>query len=179
MLETRPFRRLVSRWGRGLTRDLLREALDDLREQTRAGRLDRAVGRSATPTALARSVESAATRLFEPSPRAVINATGVVVHTNLGRSVLSAEAARRVAEAATAYMDLEYDVGAGRRGSRLSHLGPLMTRLFPGYDFVVVNNNAAAVMLTLRALARRKEVIVSRGELVEIGGSFRVPDILS
>jgi L-seryl-tRNA(Ser) seleniumtransferase len=109
----------------------------------------------------------------------VINATGVVAHTNLGRSILSVSAAARVATTAAAYMDLEFELDRGARGSRLSHLDPLLARLFPGRASTAVNNNAAAILLALRALARGKEVVVSRGELVEIGGSFRVPDILA
>jgi len=179
-LDSRPFRGLKRRLGTRLTTALLREELDRLRAEIRGGRMEGAeLRRGATSAALAGRVERAAAKLAGPSPRVVINATGVVVHTNLGRSVLSEAAARRVSEAAAAYMDLEFDLGEGRRGSRLDHLAPLMGRLFPGFDFAVVNNNAAAIMMTLRALARGKEVVVSRGELVEIGGSFRVPDILS
>jgi L-seryl-tRNA(Ser) seleniumtransferase len=109
----------------------------------------------------------------------VINATGIVVHTNLGRSTLSAAAAEQLAVSARGYLDLEYDVDAGSRGDRLAHLIPLMHELFPGHSFTVVNNNAAAVLLCLRALSRDKDVLVSRGELVEIGGSFRIPDIMA
>ena len=110
----------------------------------------------------------------------MINATGVVVHTNLGRSPALRTGRRGGAGSrAGSYVDLEYDLERGRRGSRLSQLEPLMARLFPGHAFVAVNNNAAAIMLCLRALSRGKEVLISRGELVEIGGSFRVPDILA
>jgi len=117
--------------------------------------------------------------LLAPSPRVVINATGVIAHTNLGRSVLSPEASRRVAEAASCYLDLEYDLVKGARGDRMAHLDGLMRRLFPGRSAIVVNNNAGAILLALRALGKGREVVVSRGELVEIGGSFRVPDILA
>jgi len=130
-------------------------------------------------TALARSVRLRAEELLAPRPRAVINATGVVVHTNLGRSLLSDEAAQAVARVARGYMDLEYDVERGERGSRMTHLEPLMRRLFPEHDFLIVNNNAAAIMLCLKVFAKGKDVLISRGELVEIGGSFRIPDILS
>jgi L-seryl-tRNA(Ser) seleniumtransferase len=109
----------------------------------------------------------------------VINATGVVAHTNLGRSILSQAAARRVADAAAGYLDLEYDLKTGERGDRMAHLDGPLQRLFPGHSSMAVNNNAGAILLALRALARGREVVVSRGELVEIGGAFRVPDILA
>ncbi len=180
LLQGNAFRGPIREFGRGLVAALLRERLGALREQARAGKLEaRALARATTATALAAEVRRAAGLLLAPAPHAVINASGVVVHTNLGRSPLSERAAARVAEAATRYMDLEYDLDRGRRGSRLAHLEPLMARVFPGHGFVAVNNNAAAIMLTLRALARGREVIVSRGELVEIGGSFRIPDILA
>ena len=110
--------------------------------------------------------------------RPVLNATGVVLHTNLGRAILPESAGRRMIEAARAYTTLEYDLERGRRGSRSAHLDRLLGLLFPGRGALVVNNNAAAVLLALNTLAEGREVIVSRGELVEIGGSFRVPDIM-
>ncbi len=180
LLAGRPLATLIRRLGRELVTDLVREELDGLRARIREGSLDRDALRAAvSATAVARRVERVAAELLAPRPRPVINATGVVVHTNLGRSLLSDEAADCVAAVARGYVDLEYDLAEGGRGSRLSHLEPLMKRLFPGSGFVVVNNNAAAIMLCLRALARGKEVLISRGELVEIGGSFRIPDILS
>ena len=108
----------------------------------------------------------------------VINATGVLIHTNLGRVPLSAEAIRRINEVAGRYTTLEYDLAAGSRGSRSVHAQRLLGRLFPDAAAHVVNNNAAAVLLALNTLAEGKEVIVSRGELVEIGGSFRIPDVM-
>jgi len=112
------------------------------------------------------------------SLRPVINATGVLVHTNLGRSPLSAAAIRRMAEVASAYTTLEYDLEKGSRGSRGVHAQRIFGMLFPGCAAHVVNNNAAAVLLALNTLAEGREVIVSRGELVEIGGSFRIPDVM-
>jgi L-seryl-tRNA(Ser) seleniumtransferase len=114
----------------------------------------------------------------EPSLRRVINATGVVVHTNLGRSVLSEKAIQRVVEASRNYSNLEYDIRAGERGKRHVHVEGILRRLTGVEAATAVNNNAAAVLLCLNTLARGKEVIVSRGELVEIGGSFRVPDVM-
>jgi len=179
LVQARPVAALIRRHGRELVRDLLREHLDRLRCQIVAGELaGQEFQRAIRLSAISRAVAEALDALLAPSPRPVVNATGVVVHTNLGRSILSPEAASRVAVAASSYVDLEYDVAEGRRGSRLDHLDPLMRRLFPGHSFLVVNNNAAAIMLCLQGLSRRREVVVSRGELVEIGGSFRVPDIL-
>jgi L-seryl-tRNA(Ser) seleniumtransferase len=108
----------------------------------------------------------------------VINGTGIIVHTNLGRSNLSQKAIEAVIEAAGLYSNLEYDLEQGKRGSRYSHVEGLLCELLGCESALVVNNNAAAVLLVLAALAKGKEAIVSRGELVEIGGSFRVPDVM-
>jgi L-seryl-tRNA(Ser) seleniumtransferase len=164
----------ISRHGRPLVTTLLREIVEELR--SKVGDTGASIP---SELELSRLVDRRAEALLAPSPRRVINATGVIAHTNLGRSVLSAAAAARVAEAATGYVDLEYDVAKGKRGDRMSHLTGLFDRLFPGYAALAVNNNAAATFLALRALAKGKEVVVSRGELVEIGGSFRIPDVLA
>jgi L-seryl-tRNA(Ser) seleniumtransferase len=118
------------------------------------------------------------TELSEPSLRPVINATGVVVHTNLGRSILSEKAIQRIVEVSRSYSNLEYNIPAGERGKRYTHVEDILVRLTGVEAATAVNNNAAAVLLCLNALARGKEVIVSRGELVEIGGSFRVPEVM-
>jgi L-seryl-tRNA(Ser) seleniumtransferase len=110
--------------------------------------------------------------------RHVINATGVLVHTNLGRAPLADGALARVRDAACGYSNLEYDLGAGTRGSRQDHVAPILRRLTGAEAALVVNNNAAAVMLALAALAEGREVLVSRGELIEIGDGFRIPDVL-
>jgi L-seryl-tRNA(Ser) seleniumtransferase len=114
-----------------------------------------------------------------PSLRRVLNATGVVMHTNLGRAPLAAEALARVTEAARGYSNLELDLARGERGSRQDHLAALLRRLTGAEAALVVNNNAAAVLLALAALAEGREVVVSRGELVEIGDGFRIPDVLA
>ncbi|MBN1545385.1 MAG: L-seryl-tRNA(Sec) selenium transferase, partial [Syntrophaceae bacterium] len=108
----------------------------------------------------------------------VINATGVVLHTNLGRSPLCAEALARVVEVAGSYSNLEYDLDKGERGLRYSHVRELLCTLTGAEEALIVNNNAAAVLLVLDTLARNREAIVSRGELVEIGGEFRIPEIM-
>jgi len=125
-----------------------------------------------------RRVASEARRLMDPHPRRVINATGVVLHTNLGRAPIAPGAAQAAAAAASHYSDLELEVGAGRRGDRLGPVAAKLCRLSGAEAAAVCNNNAAAVMLVLDTLARGREVVISRGELVEIGGSFRIPEIL-
>ncbi len=115
----------------------------------------------------------------EPNLKNLINATGVVIHTNLGRSILSKEAMENVIRVAGNYNNLEYDLKKGERGSRYSHVEELIKKVTGAEAAVVVNNNAAAVMLALNTLCKDKEAIVSRGQLVEIGGSFRVPDVMT
>lgn len=118
-------------------------------------------------------------RLSAFSLKPVINATGVVIHTNLGRSVLSEDVLENVKKVACGYSNLEYDLDKGERGKRYSHIQRLLNEITGAESSLIVNNNAAAVFVCLTALAKGKEVIVSRGELVEIGGSFRVPDVMS
>src|SRR5207247_3338095 len=108
-----------------------------------------------------------------------VNGTGIIVHTNLGRAPLCDAAIRAVAEVMAGYSTLEIDVSSGRRGARHQHVEPLLTRLTGAEAAFAVNNNAAAVLLTLAALAHGRQVIVSRGELVEIGGSFRMPEVMA
>jgi L-seryl-tRNA(Ser) seleniumtransferase len=119
-------------------------------------------------------VASAASATLQP----VINATGVIIHTNLGRAPLSTAARQAMQEVAGGYSNLEYDLGAGERGSRYVHAEALLTRLTGAEAALVVNNNAGAVFLVLSALAQNREVVISRGQLVEIGGGFRIPDVL-
>ena len=114
-----------------------------------------------------------------PRLRRVLNATGVIVHTNLGRAPLAAAALAQVTDAARGYSNLEYELEAGTRGSRQAHLAGLLQRLTGAESALVVNNNAAAVLLALAALAEGREVLVSRGELIEIGDGFRIPDVLA
>jgi L-seryl-tRNA(Ser) seleniumtransferase len=150
-----------------------RTELDAAREAIRAG------DAAPAPEALATAVARRAGRLAAPSLRPVINATGVVLHTNLGRAPLPAAAVERVAAVAAGYSNLEYDLGEGRRGSRGAHLEELLRELGGAEAALAVNNNAAAVMLALAATAGAGEVLVGRGQLIEIGGSFRIPDILA
>jgi L-seryl-tRNA(Ser) seleniumtransferase len=161
-----------------------RRVLDAARADLAAAQgADRAAadgGPAAAPglAALTARAAEAARALAQPRPSRVVNATGVVLHTNLGRAVLGPGAARAVAEAALAYSDLELEPASGRRGNRLGAVSGLLARLAGAEAALAVNNNAAATLLALDTLARGREVVVSRGELVEIGGSFRVPEIL-
>ena len=152
----------------------IRQILEELRQEILAGR----AGAVPDWPLLADRLQDAAKAALTPSLRPVINATGVVLHTNLGRAVLGAEVAAEVARVASSYSTLEYDPKNGGRGSRHVHVENLLTRLLDCEAAMVVNNNAAAVLLILSALAAGRELIVSRGELVEIGGSFRIPDIM-
>lgn len=166
-------RRLCLTYGRAATVKQLRTAIASLRDAG-AGKPDR---QAAASYALAAAEERLGSSV--PGLVRVINATGVVLHTNLGRAPLSSIAIRAAVEAAEGYNDLEYDLVQGRRGSRQAHIGGLAASITGAESAIVVNNNAAAVLLCLDALAKGGKVAVSRGELVEIGGSFRVPDIMS
>ena len=116
--------------------------------------------------------------LIQPSLKPVINATGIVIHTNLGRAPIGEKTAGEISGILAGYSNVEFDLNTGKRGNRSTHLSELLRYVSGAQDSVVVNNNAAAVILILSTFAKRKEVIVSRGELVEIGGSFRIPDIM-
>jgi len=128
--------------------------------------------------AIVQRIVATAASIYSPSLIPVINATGVIIHTNLGRAPLSASAMAAVEAVATGYANLEFDLEKGERGSRYTHVVRLLTHLAGTTAALVVNNNAAAVLLALSALAKGKEVIVSRGQAVEIGGGFRIPDII-
>ncbi len=168
-------------YPRGLVVEEVRCALDELRRDIRRGTA--ANGSSpADKTALTGEIRDRVSRRLaqtaEPSLRRVINASGVILHTNLGRAPLSENALAAVRETAGGYSNLEYDLGEGRRGKRDVHAGARLERLL-GAPAIVVNNNAAAVFLVLQELADGAEVIVSRGELIEIGDGFRIPEIMA
>jgi L-seryl-tRNA(Ser) seleniumtransferase len=154
---------------------LLKDKLDFIRTDISAGRLTI----SPDASSVAREVAGHVRSIMESGLKNVINAAGVVVFTNLGRAPLAEEAIEAVLQAASTYSDLEYNLAEGRRGSRQDHIRPLIRACFGAEDALVVNNNAAAVMLVIASLAKGREVIISRGELVEIGGSFRMPDVMA
>jgi L-seryl-tRNA(Ser) seleniumtransferase len=137
------------------------------------------IGEGRDPGPIVDAVVAELGRARRPSLRRVLNATGVLVHTNLGRAPLADAAIARVVEVGRGYSNLEYDLERGQRGSRQDHLAGLLVRLTGAEAALVVNNNAAAVLLALAALAEGREVVVSRGELIEIGDGFRIPDVLA
>ena len=151
-----------------------RQILDELRGNILSGVCLNLPGKDALAGLISAKIRQNAT----PGLRRVINATGVILHTNLGRAPLAGSAAKAAKAAAEGYCTLEYNVEDGARGSRHSHVAGLLTGLTGAEDALCVNNNAAAVLLMLSALAGGKEVVVSRGELVEIGGAFRIPDVM-
>jgi L-seryl-tRNA(Ser) seleniumtransferase len=162
--------RLAGAAPRPLLVSAARSALARAREELQAGE---------EPGDLVERVESELAAARGARLRRAINATGVIVHTNLGRAPLAREALERVNAVAGGYSNLEYDLGEGGRGSRQDHVAPILRRLTGAEAALVVNNNAAAVLLALAALAAGREVLVSRGELIEIGDGFRIPDVLA
>jgi len=170
LLETSGVRSLLERHPRSVVLDAVRSTVEAARN---------AGGAQRTEQQWVDTITSAVYEATRPSLRRVINATGVILHTNLGRAPLADSAIRAIAHVAEGFSNLEYDLDSGQRGSRYSHCVGLLRQLTGAEDALVVNNCAAAMVLTLNAIALRKEVLVSRGELVEIGGSFRIPDIMA
>jgi len=175
--------RLAARDGHTVLTDAARATLARLREEIAAGKLD-ADGVNLAIAGLPDAVERRLRQALSYSLRPVINATGVILHTNLGRAPLGAGALDHIRETAVAYSNLEFDLASGERGKRDVHVDRLLHKLLAQVSetpvsTLVVNNNAAAVLLALNSLAEGGEVVVSRGELVEIGGSFRIPDVMA
>jgi L-seryl-tRNA(Ser) seleniumtransferase len=167
---------LLRQYPRALVVDAVRTVIDRLRRDILAE--DAAAGLDLTAAALVPWVARLLETAVAPSLRRVINATGVVVHTNLGRALLPPEAVEAVTRAASGYTDLEFSLARGERASRQDHVHDVLCTVTGAEDALAVNNNAAAVLLALAATARGGEVLVARGQLVEIGDGFRIPDIL-
>ena len=174
-LQEDELRFLIQAHGRVVVRDELRKLLDLARARGADGDVE---GVRTILRGLGGEIARRLTRRLASSLVPVINATGVVVHTNLGRAPLSREAVARVAEIAASYSNLEFDLLTGERGDREAHAQSRLRALLGAEATVVVNNCAAAILLLVNTLAEGREVLVSRGELVEIGGSFRIPDVL-
>jgi L-seryl-tRNA(Ser) seleniumtransferase len=172
LLAHRGIRPLVSRMASDTVAELIRQQLQEARRAI-------AAGHECPPTeALVESVLARAELLLQPTLRPVINATGVIIHTNLGRAPLSREAMAAVEAVSQGYSNLEFDLTEGERGHRLVHLETLLCQVSGAQAAVVVNNNAGAVLLALTALTKEREVIISRGQAVEIGGGFRIPEVM-
>jgi L-seryl-tRNA(Ser) seleniumtransferase len=172
LLNTPPVRELAQTYGHTLTTAAIRASLAKARQEILGGS-------SCPPQATLLSVISERLNAWgRPTLRPAINATGVIIHTNLGRSPLCADALAAMVAVGEGYSNLEYDLRAGQRGSRYNHAEELLCRLTGAEAALVVNNNAAAVLLALTALAAGRQVIISRGQLVEIGGGFRIPDVM-
>ncbi len=172
LLQDHTLRELEQRYGHAIVLDACRAALDAARQAILGG------ADAPMPAILLDDVRERIEQSVRPSLIPVINATGVIIHTNLGRAPLSDETLTAMKLAAQGYSNLEYDLDAGERGSRYVHAEALLTRLTGAQAALIVNNNAAAVMLILAAFARGKHVILSRGQLVEIGGGFRIPEVM-
>lgn len=183
LLRGENMKRLVSQYGYNAVSEILQESLAELRKE--AGKLAEEKDASAGAekiqqdvSALNEKVEARLSRLFRPGIVPAVNATGTILHTGLGRAPLGEKAGVCVRRIAEGYSSLEYDLQSGKRGSRCDHIEQLVCRITGAEAALAVNNNAAAVLLILSALACGGEVVVSRGELVEIGGKFRIPDVM-
>lgn len=163
-----------SKYPAKLLTELAREVTEELRDSIRLGKTQQIPAMAELCQQICLRAETSSL----PNLREIVNATGITIHTNLGRSCLSEEAAKAVYQISRRYSTLEYDIENGARGSRHSHVQSILCRLTGAEDAMVVNNNAAAVLLILSALGSGGQVVVSRGELVEIGGSFRIPEIM-
>jgi L-seryl-tRNA(Ser) seleniumtransferase len=177
VMAAEPLAGAAHRWGAEAVAEAAAEAVQEVRDALAQGR--DVPPEALQPAELARRALSRLQERSRPSLRRVINATGVVLHTNLGRAVLAEAARAAVQQAAATYTNLEVDLETGERGSRYQHVAERIRRLTGAEAALVVNNNAAAVLLVLAALAAGRSVVVSRGELVEIGGSFRIPDVMA
>ena len=170
-------RALAETAGREIVLRAARNALSELRAQLqdKTAHPEAKFDMGVVEARIARDAE----RILAPSLKRVINATGVILHTNLGRAPLPAASVQRIAETAGHYTNLEYDLASGRRGRRDVHTAQMLAEMVGAEAAIVVNNNAAAVFLVLHTLAKGAEVIVSRGELIEIGDGFRIPEIMA
>ncbi len=163
---------LIERFGRSMVLDTIQKVLDGIRRDPQAEKVE------LTEQVILKRSENLLEQQLKPTLTRVINASGVVLHTNLGRAPLCLSAMKAIQESASGYSTLEYDVEQGKRGSRSVHASNLLQQLTGAGDALVVNNNAGAVLLCLSALAKRRGVVISRSQLVEIGGGFRIPEVM-
>lgn len=177
IIENEEIKELIDNKDRELVVDVIREKTDELRDFILSNNSETEIVHKIDNLIV--DIVDKVKKITDLNMKKVINATGTILHTNLGRAVISEKIANRLKEIVTGYSNLEYDIEAGERGERYSHFEDIVCRITGAEAAMAVNNNAAAVMLILSTMAKNKEVIVSRGELVEIGGSFRVPDVMS
>ena len=176
LLENEEIKKLISKYSRDTVMESIHVEMDKLRKYI--GQCEDEEKAKAQIGLLVPHIEMTVTAMHKPNMKKVINATGTVLHTNLGRAPIGQKHMEHVAEIATGYSNLEYNLEAGKRGERYSHFEKLLCKITGAEAAMAVNNNAAAVMLILSSMAKGGEVVVSRGELVEIGGKFRVPDVM-
>ena len=176
LLENEEVKALIEKYSRDTVMESIHAEMDKLRKYI--GQCDDEEKAKKQIELLVPHIEMTVTAMHTPNMRMVINATGTVLHTNLGRAPIGQKHMERVAQIATGYSNLEYNLEAGKRGERYSHFEKLLCKITGAEAAMAVNNNAAAVMLILSSIAKGGEVVVSRGELVEIGGKFRVPDVM-
>lgn len=173
LLQDSAIQQLIEKFNDGIVKFAIRQSLQTERESLLAGE------KPSDLKNILRSIESKCRAIGENSLKPVINATGIIIHTNLGRAPFGEAVTGRAMEIIKGYNNLEFDLEKGSRGSRNVHVNELLKYLTGAEDVLVVNNNAAAIMLVLRTFAKNREVIISRSELIEIGGSFRLPDIMA
>lgn len=178
LLKTKQIQDLISEHSQQVVTDAVRLVLGKIRRQILAQAIDWFPEETIQREALIQQIIQQTKTSMKPSLHGVINGTGTILHTNLGRALLSASAGKQILEVARRYSNLEMDEESGARGLRYDHVSSLLCQLTGAEDAMVVNNNAAAVLLVLAALGAGKEVIVSRGQLIEIGGSFRIPEVM-
>lgn len=176
LLENVMIKELIDKTSRELVLDVIRQEIEKIRTCINSGGSKEKV--TIMIDSIVQNIRTSLKKVVSCKYKKVINGTGTVIHTNLGRSVISERIAKKASEIISGYSNLEYNLETGLRGSRYSHFEKLLCKITGAEAAIVVNNNAAAVLLVLNTLAKDKEVVVSRGELVEIGGSFRVPDVM-
>lgn len=176
LLENESVQNLIGLYSRDTVVEAIREKTEELREFIKTCEDENEAVRRTEE--LVRNIKQHVEKMHTPDMRPVINGTGTILHTNLGRAPISKEHMEYVSSVATGYSNLEYDLEAGRRGERYSHFEELLCKITGAEAAMAVNNNAASVMLILNTIGKGKEIVVSRGELVEIGGKFRVPDVM-
>ena len=176
LLEDKKIISLIEKYHRDVVVDVIREEIEKIREEIKTNNDFDFINKKINN--LVENISKSVEKTYSYNIRKVINGTGTILHTNLGRSIISKKHANYLSDIVTSYSNLEYNLEDGKRGERYSHFEKLICKITGAESAMAVNNNAAAVMLVLSSMAKEKEVIVSRGELVEVGGKFRIPDVM-